>query len=73
MGQEGRKVLCSEGFEGIFRKTKPLVSLHVKRLFLSPRDPNRPSSKNVIAYFIKLLVLQAHRELRHDMLSNLKV
>ena len=74
VGQEEEVKLCPVRALKIYlERTKPLVGRHVKRLFVSPRDPNRPSSKNAIAFFIKSLVMEAHRELEPGLLPVLKV
>ena len=45
----------------------------MSRLFVSPRNPRRPSSKNAISFFIKELVREAHRSLCPELMPIFKV
>ena len=74
VGNEEEAKLCPvRALREYLNRTKPLVGKQIKRIFVSPRNPNRPASKNAIAYFLKTLVIEAHASLRPDLLPLLKV
>ena len=74
VGQEEEVKLCPvRCLREYLDRTKPHRIPTNKRLFVSPRDPSRPASKNGISYLIKLLIKEAHRVLQPEFLPILKV
>ena len=74
MGQEEEALLCPvRSLRAYLERTRPLRGPTSKRLFVSPRLPERASSKNAITFFIKSLIKEAHSNLQPDCLSLLKV
>ena len=74
VGQEEEVKLCPvRALRVYLERTKQLRSASNKRLFISPRDPSKPSSKNGISYLIKHLIKEAHRVLQPDLFPLLKV
>ena len=74
VGQEEEALLCPvRALRTYISRTKDKVGPNMSRLFVSPRNPRRPSSKNAISYFIKELVREAHRSLCPELMPILKV
>ena len=74
VGQEEEALLCPVRALRIYiSRTKDKVGPNMSRLFVSPRNPRRPSSKNAISFFIKELVREAHRSLCPELMPIFKV
>ena len=74
VGQEEEALLCPvRALRTYISRTKDKVGPNMSRLFVSPRNPRRPSSKNAISFFIKELVREAHRSLCPELMPILKV
>ena len=74
VGQEEEVKLCPvRALKAYLNRTKQLRTLSNKRLFVSPRDPSKPASKNGISYLLKHLIKEAHRVLQPDLIPILKV
>ena len=73
VGNEEEAKLCPVRALKIYLlRTRELRGPHNCRLFVAPRDPTRPASKNAISYFIRRLIKEAHEFLNPDMLPILR-
>ena len=74
VGQEEEALLCPvRALKMYIRRTEKLVGPNMNRLFVSPRHPDRPASKNALSFFIRDVIREAHVELRPDLVPVLKV
>ena len=74
VGQEEERKLCPvRALRAYLERTKSLREKQVKNLFLAPKNPLRPASKNALAYFLKTTVLEAHRNVTDETLRICKV
>ena len=74
VGQEEEALLCPvRTLRAYLDRTKPLVGQNMSRLFVSPRHPNSPASKNALTNLTKDLIREAHESLQPEMLPILKV
>ena len=74
VGQEEEALLCPvRALKEYVRRTQDLVGSRMDRLFVSPRCPTRPSSKNALSCFIRTVIREAHSDLRPDLIPVLKV
>ena len=73
VGNEEEAKLCPvRALKAYLVRTKELRGPHNRRLFVAPRDPTRPASKNAISHFIRNLIKEAHVVLNSDLLPVLK-
>ena len=74
VGQEEERKLCPvRALRAYLEKTKSLREKQVKNLFLAPKNPLRPASKNALAYFLRTTVLEAHKNVTDETLRICKV
>ena len=74
VGNEEEALLCPvRALKEYIRRTKSLVSRDLPNLFVSPRKPSRPASKNALTFLIKLVIKEAHESLCPEFLPLLKV
>ena len=74
VGDEEEALLCPvRCLREYLKRTKDIAGPDMKNLFVSPRSPSRPASKNAIAYLVKSAIREAHEWLGSDMLPILKV
>ena len=74
VGQEEEALLCPvRSLSAYLERTKPLVGRNMSRLFVSPRKPTNPASKNALTSLAKQVIREAHENLRPDLLPVLKV
>ena len=74
VGREEEALLCPvRALKAYLERTKPLVGNNMSRLFVSPRKPSNPASKNALASMVKDVIREAHVSLRPDLLPVLKV
>ena len=74
VGREEEALLCPVRLLKVYlERTKPLVGNNMNRLFVSPRKPSNPASKNALTSMTKDLIREAHECLRPDLLPILKV
>ena len=74
VGQEEEVKLCPvRCLKAYLDRTNSHRTPTNKRLFVSPRDPSRPASKNGISYLLKALIKEAHHALQPEFLPILKV
>ena len=74
VGQEEEALLCPvRALRHYIERTKDLVGPDMKHLFVSPRKPTRPSSKNALTSILKEVIKEAHEQLRPDLIPLLKV
>ena len=55
--EEERKLCPVRALRAYLERTKGLRQEQVENLFLAPKDPSRPASKNALAYFIKSTII----------------
>ena len=65
--------MSSKGLKPYLDKTKPLVGRNMNRLFVSPRKPTNPASKNALTAMTKATIKEAHESLKPDLVPILKV
>ena len=65
--------MSSKGLKPYLDKTKPLVGRNMNRLFVSPRKPTNPASKNALTAMTKATIREAHESLKPDLVPILKV
>ena len=73
VGPEDERLLCPVRALRAYLERVFSIRGDNPHLFVSPRVPSRPLSKNAISFFIKELIQEAHRELNEDHLAPLKV
>ena len=74
VGKEEEALLCPvRALREYIRRTKSLVPKDMLNLFVSPRKPSRPASKNALTFLIKLVIREAHESLCPEFLPLLKV
>ena len=74
VGQEEEALLCPvRALKVYLKRTEKLVGPNMNRLFVSPRHPARPASKNALSCFIRTAIKEAHVDLCPDLLPVLKV
>ena len=74
VGDEEEALLCPvRALREYLRRTKDLVGPDMVNLFVSPRFPTRPSSKNGLTCLIKKVIIEAHECLKPDLMPILKV
>ena len=74
VGQEEEALLCPvRALKAYLDRTKPLVGKNMSRLFVSPRYPTNPASKNALTAMTKAVIKEAHESLRPDLIPVLKV
>ena len=74
VGQEEEALLCPvRALKWYLERTKPLVGDNMSRLFVSPRFPKNPASKNALTSMTKAVIREAHESLRPDLVPILKV
>ena len=74
VGQEEEALLCPvRALKEYVKRTSELTQLGVNRLFVSPRCPTKPASKNALTFLIKSVIKEAHTDLRPDLIPILKV
>ena len=74
VGQEEEALLCPvRALRAYLDRTGPLVGPGVSRLFVSPRFPSNPASKNALTAMTKAVIREAHIQLCPDLLPVLKV
>ena len=74
VGPEEEALLCPvRALRTYLERTKDLVGERMDRLFVSPRNPRRPASKNALTCLIKRAIREAHESLRPDLMPILKV
>ena len=74
VGQEEEALLCPvRALRAYLDRTKPLVGNSTNRLFVSPRFPTNPASKNALTAITKQVIKEAHESLRPDLIPVLKV
>ena len=54
------------GFKFCSHICTPKQNLQVENLFLVPKDPSRPASKNALAYFLKSTILEAYQNVSEE-------
>ena len=73
VGQEEEAKLCPvRALKEYLSRTKSVRGPENKRLFVSPRCPSRPASKNGLSFLMKALIREAHEKLQPEMLPILK-
>ena len=73
VGREEEAKLCPvRALKVYLDRTNQSRGHHNKRLFVAPRDPSRPASKNAISYLIRQLIKEAHLALKPELLPILK-
>ena len=74
VGQEEEALLCPvRALKTYLERTNNLVGPNMGRLFVSPRKPTNPASKNALTSMTKDVIREAHVTLRPDLLPILKV
>ena len=74
VGDEEEALLCPvRALREYIRRTKDLVGPNMFQLFVSPRTPTRPASKNALTCLIRLVITEAHESLCPELLPILKV
>ena len=69
VGREEEAKLCPvRALKAYLDRTKDFRGPENRRLFVSPRDPRKPSSKNAISYFLRQLIKEAHLNLKPELL-----
>ena len=72
--QEEEALLCRvRALKAYLDRTSPLVGPNLTRLFISPRFPSNPASKNALTAMAKAVIREAHVQLRPNLLPVLKV
>ena len=72
--QEEEALLCPvRALKTYLKKSRPLSRDRHPNLFCAVRHPELPMSKNAISFMLRTLVIEAHQELREDLLPFLKV
>ena len=74
VGQEEEATICPvRALRTYVDRTKDLRGDNSKRLFVAPRNPRRPASKNAISYLLRMLIREAHASLKPELVPILKV
>ena len=74
VGQEEEALLCPvRALKTYLERTNNLVGPNMGRLFVSPRKPTNPASKNALTSMTKDVIREAHVALCPDLLPILKV
>ena len=74
VGQEEEALLCPvRALKVYLDRTKPLVGNNMNRLFVSPKKPTNPASKNALTSLTKAVIKEAHESLLPDLIPILKV
>ena len=71
--EEERKLCPVRALRAYLERTKGLRKGQVENLFLAPKDPSRPASKNALAYFIKSTILEAYQNVSEFTMKLCKV
>ena len=74
VGPEEEAKLCPvRALRAYLARTKNLRQEEVKNLFLAPRNPSRPASKNALAYFLKSTILEAYKNISDETIKLYRV
>ena len=71
--EEERKLCPVRALRAYLERTKDLRQDQVGNLFLAPKDPSRPASKNALAYFIKSTILEAYQNVSEETMKLCRV
>ena len=67
VGPEEEAKLCPvRALRAYLERTKNLRQEEVKNLFLAPKNPSRPASKNALVYFLKSTILEAYKNISDE-------
>ena len=64
--EEERKLCPVRALRAYVERTKDLRQDQVENLFLAPKDPSRPASKNALTYFLRSTILEAYRNVSEE-------
>ncbi|XP_064087525.1 uncharacterized protein LOC135202200 [Macrobrachium nipponense] len=73
VGEESERALCPVRSLQYYLRRKEQLKGNTDVLWCSVRDPSRPLSKNVVAFFLRSLVKEAHVDCDEDQFKLLKV
>ena len=66
--EEEAKLFPVRVLKAYLDRMKDFRGLENRRLFVSPRDPRKPFSKDAISYFLRQLIKEAHLNLKPEFL-----
>lgn len=74
VGNEEGALLCPvRALKEYIRRTRDLAGPNMVNVFVSPKKPTRPASKNALTCLIKAVITEAHETLKPELLPILKV
>ena len=71
--EEERKLCPVRALRAYLLRTKPLRLEQSSNLFLAPSNPSRSASKNGLAYLLRSVIVDAHKQVCPELMKVLKV